>query len=145
MTDRARGALDRRRALQLLIGGSGVGAAAMLGVPMLRYVQPHIVDETERSVTLAKDGLRPGEAQLLVIGERPVHVLNTGSGYRALSAVCTHLGCIVKWRPSRRQFFCPCHGGRFDARGRVMGGPAPEPLLSFEVEERPEEIVVRLV
>lgn len=145
MTDRVRGALDRRRALQLLIGGSGVGAAALLGVPMLRYFEPHVVAETERSITLAKNGLRPGDAQLLTIGGRPVHVLNTGSGYRALSAVCTHLGCIVRWRPAHRQFFCPCHGGRFDARGRVMGGPPPEPLPTLEVEEGPEEIVVLLV
>jgi len=145
MTDRARGALDRRRALQLLIGGSGVGAAALIGVPMARYLEPRILGETESSITLAKNGLRPGEAQLLVIGGRPIHLLNTGDGYRALSAVCTHLGCIVKWKPSRRQFFCPCHGGRFDAHGRVVGGPAPEPLLSLEVEEGPEEIIVRLV
>ncbi len=41
----------------------------------------------------------------------------------ALSAICTHLGCRVRWVPASRQFLCPCHGASFTATGTFAGGP----------------------
>ena len=83
------------------------------------------------------------EAKQVIVAGRPVLVVNTGEGYRAFSAACTHLGCLVKWKKGRRQFFCPCHGARFGLEGEVMGGPAPRPLTKLEVTELPGTIVVR--
>lgn len=137
--------LDRRRALQLLLGGSSLGTAAALGVPVARYLAPLPLPAEERSVSLDPAELRPGEGRLVVVAGLPAIVVNTGEGFTALSAVCTHLGCIVKWKAQRRQFFCPCHGGRFDLEGRVLGGPAPRPLARLEVDELPGRIVVRAV
>lgn len=48
--------------------------------------------------------------------------------FQALSARCTHKGCLVAWAAQDKQFHCPCHGGRFDANGRNVGGPPPAPL-----------------
>ncbi len=46
----------------------------------------------------------------------------------AISAGCTHLGCIVTWDEDQKIFKCPCHDGRFDADGKVISGPPPAPL-----------------
>lgn len=46
----------------------------------------------------------------------------------AISATCTHLGCIVTWDDDQRIFKCPCHDGRYDVDGRVISGPPPAPL-----------------
>ncbi len=46
----------------------------------------------------------------------------------AISAGCTHLGCIVTWKEDQNIFKCPCHDGRYDADGKVISGPPPAPL-----------------
>lgn len=58
----------------------------------------------------------------------------------ALSPVCTHLGCTVDWDSNEdfpNQFFCPCHGGRFEKDGvNVAGTPPTRPLDVYEMEVR---------
>ena len=49
-----------------------------------------------------------------------------------LSAVCTHLGCIVSWNPAERTWDCPCHGSRYDKLGDVINGPANKHLTRIE-------------
>jgi len=61
-------------------------------------------------------------------------VANTGTGYLALRAECTHEGCHVAWVPEDRQAECPCHGSRFAGDGTVLNPPAPGDLTSFPVE-----------
>lgn len=56
----------------------------------------------------------------------------------AYSAVCTHQGCTVAYKPDTRKLACPCHGGTFDPaqRAEVVAGPPPRPLPAVEIEER---------
>ncbi|HMK55124.1 MAG TPA: ubiquinol-cytochrome c reductase iron-sulfur subunit [Dissulfurispiraceae bacterium] len=61
----------------------------------------------------------------LVVGE---------SGLVIFSPVCTHLGCYVNWDNNRKEFLCPCHGGRYDISGRVIAGPPPKPLNRLPVK-----------
>ena len=56
----------------------------------------------------------------------------------AYSAVCSHQGCTVAYRPQNRKLVCPCHGGVYDpARGgAVISGPPPLPLAKIKIEVR---------
>ena len=68
--------------------------------------------------------------------DRNVLVVRGDRGIRAMSLVCTHLGCIAHREPEGG-FICPCHGSRFDDEGRVTQGPAPSRLRFFEVTRAP--------
>jgi len=51
----------------------------------------------------------------------------------ALSAICTHLGCLVSFNRVKGEFICPCHGGRYDRFGVPVAGPPPTPLKHLPV------------
>jgi Rieske Fe-S protein len=54
------------------------------------------------------------------------------SEFIAISTRCAHLGCPVRWVEPAQRFVCPCHGGVYNARGEVEGGPPVRPLDRFE-------------
>jgi Rieske Fe-S protein len=70
-----------------------------------------------------KDGWLTGKARRLAYVKR-----ERGGQIVAISAGCTHLGCIVTWDEAEKLFKCPCHDGRFDVDGKVISGPPPAPL-----------------
>lgn len=74
------------------------------------------------------DVRRGGGKVLLVDGERVAVSRDEKGAVRAVSAVCTHMGCLVRWNGAERSWDCPCHGSRFDATGRVVHGPASRDL-----------------
>lgn len=47
---------------------------------------------------------------------------------------CAHLGCPVAYSPGSAGYVCPCHGGNYDSRGLVTGGPPPRPLDRVDVK-----------
>jgi len=84
-----------------------------------------------------------GEAKFFRFLNKPAVVIRPNEQEAvALSAVCTHLGCIVKWSEGKEEFDCPCHGGRFDIRGAVLGGPPPKPLTAFTARVEDEYLVI---
>lgn len=57
------------------------------------------------------------------------------SKFHAFSAVCPHLGCILKWNQDERSFDCPCHGSRFTCFGKLVNGPAISDLKEIDPNE----------
>ncbi len=70
-----------------------------------------------------------------VLPDVPAVLLVTATGIKAMSLVCTHLGCTVE--ESDGGFKCPCHASRYDAQGNVERGPARLPLRQLRVEQTP--------
>jgi len=68
--------------------------------------------------------------------EHRLWVYRDAAGLYAMSAVCTHLGCIVSAEDGG--YFCPCHGSRFNAQGEPLSGPAPRPLKYLQLNLSPD-------
>ena len=69
-------------------------------------------------------------------GDARIMVLRRADGsLAALSMECTHWGCDVEWGKGQAELECPCHGSRFDLEGKVLEGPADDPLPSYPVSE----------
>jgi len=77
----------------------------------------------------SEDAIEPGEGAVVRRGlSKCALYRDDGGRLHERSAVCPHLGCIVAWNSAEQSWNCPCHGSRFDAYGRVTGGPARRDL-----------------
>jgi len=84
-----------------------------------------------------------GEARLVRHGSEPLFVVRVSDAQvTAVSAVCTHLRCVLKWDRDQGTFQCPCHNGAFDRAGIVLSGPPKRPLPQYPAEVRADEIIV---
>lgn len=73
--------------------------------------------------------LEPDSGTVIRQGMSKIAVYRDARGeLHKMSAVCTHLGCIVHWNDLEKLWDCPCHGSRFDATGNVAQAPAISPL-----------------
>ena len=86
-------------------------------------------DRFARKPSVVLDQLAEDDGVVTRIGTQMTAVSRAPDGQLVLrSAVCPHLGCIVRWNAAERSWDCPCHGSRFDAAGRVIEGPATADL-----------------
>ena len=136
---------NRRRLVELFLGGGVFASLLSFAYPVLRYlVPPPVADLGGDEVIAAKVGdLKPNSAKIFRFGSRPGLLLRVGEGeYRAFSATCTHLGCTVQYRTDLQEIWCACHNGMYDLNGRNASGPPPRPLESYRVHVRGEDLVV---
>jgi glycine/D-amino acid oxidase-like deaminating enzyme/nitrite reductase/ring-hydroxylating ferredoxin subunit len=89
------------------------------------------------------DELAPGTGAIVRRGlEKIAAYRDDAGGLHELSAICTHLGCVVQWNSTEQTWDCPCHGSRFDPEGKVINGPAIKDLAAADSagDERGAEV-----
>ena len=138
-------------AIGILIGaGIGIPAIAYIIGPALReeealsWIRLGSVSKVELGVpTLFKAKVERQTGWIVNEDEISVYVLTeNGRDFIAMSNICTHLGCRVRWITDQDQFFCPCHNGIFDKAGAVVAGPVPRPLDRFDVKVEDDQLFI---
>jgi cytochrome b6-f complex iron-sulfur subunit len=136
----------RRKFLDWLLGTSAAALAVAVVYPVLRYIVPPAGEESAASSVTLDFG--PGDiaantGRIFKFGSKAGILVKTASGeLRAFSGTCTHLGCIVQYRPDFGHVWCACHNGHFDLNGINIQGPPPAPLEQYAVNIRGDQIVV---
>lgn len=135
----------RRSFLDYLLGSTALATLGAIVYPIFKFMSPpQIVESGENSVIAAKLSEVPvNSGKIFKFGNKPGILVHTSSGeFKAFSAVCTHLECIVQYRDDTKQIWCACHNGQYNLSGKNIGGPPPRPLEEFKVNTRGDEIVV---
>ena len=100
------------------------------------YPYHYIADRLRTRDTGGAETVAPGEGKVLTIRGQRVACHRTKEGKLIkVSAVCTHMGCLVRWNDAESTWDCPCHGSRFEALGKVINGPAISGLASAPAEK----------
>jgi Rieske Fe-S protein len=150
---------SRRKFLAIATGAiTGLISLAM-GIPAVAYIIGPALEETEEeewiplgstskvelgTPTLFKAKIERQTGWILNEIELSIYVrTDNGRDFVALSNICTHLGCRVRWIADQEQFFCPCHNASFDRDGEVVDGPPPRPLDRYEIMVEDDQLFVR--
>jgi len=143
---------DRRKFLKNFGLGSLLLTLAGQVYTWFRSLFPNVSYEGIRRVKLDEPDKIPDGVTF--IDDIKTYIFREGKTFYAISAVCTHLGCTVKYvglsRPKvvkiagkevevKWEFHCPCHGSKFYGDGTNYAGPAPRPLDWVKVEISPED------
>jgi nitrite reductase/ring-hydroxylating ferredoxin subunit len=97
---------------------------------MMNYMKTKADKQTEL------DKIKPNEGGVIEFEGKKIGAFRSEQGQvHFVSAECTHLGCIVSWNNSEKSWDCPCHGSRFTHDGKVINGPANQPLEHYTRNE----------
>jgi Rieske Fe-S protein len=122
----------------------GLGAAGLI----TKYLKPPETSLTGESALIhvgPVSSLPNGSPQFFPHARQPVFVTRLATNeVVAVSAICTHYHCILKWDGPAKLYRCPCHQGSFDSFGNVMAGPPPSALRKLPVELRRGEVYVKI-
>jgi cytochrome b6-f complex iron-sulfur subunit len=92
-----------------------------------------------------RKGVKKAELPFVVAGKERktrVFIVSSPAELAVFSATCSHLGCLVSYHKEKREFICPCHGGRYDLAGGNIAGPPPTPLTRLPLQSRDGMILV---
>jgi Rieske Fe-S protein len=133
-----RGSVTRRRLLDWMLGTSTGALLLSIAYPLVRFLSPPRVPEaTTRRVEAGPVNdpeLIERGFKIVRFGAEPVILIRVAEDdFRAFSATCTHLDCIVEYQRAEQRIWCNCHNGQYDLTGRNVAGPPPRPLERYEV------------
>jgi cytochrome b6-f complex iron-sulfur subunit len=138
--------ISRRTFVDWVIKGGLLVALAGALYPALSYLRPVMrrgsISEMEEVGSV--DDIPVWGGKKVIVGGSAVLVVRTPNEFKAFSAICTHLGCLVDWDDQKRQIVCPCHAGVFDLDGRRISGPPPRPLPVYTVNVINGKIFVKV-
>jgi cytochrome b6-f complex iron-sulfur subunit len=135
----------RRSFLDYLLGSTALATLGAIVYPIFRFMSPPpVIESGESSVVAAKLTEIPvNSGKIFKFGNKPGILVRTATGeFKAFSAVCTHLECIVQYKSETKQIWCACHNGQYNLNGKNVGGPPPRPLEEFKVNTRGDDVVV---
>jgi len=137
----------RRNFLGRLTGVIVAVGGALAGWPLLRSLSPNVLYEPPKKFKIGPpDRFQQG---VTFIEKHRIYLFRDGTNFHVVSAVCSHLGCTVKFAPFKQkqeltvrkyrfeaagEFRCPCHGSKFHGEGTNYAGPAPRPLKLYSVQ-----------
>jgi cytochrome b6-f complex iron-sulfur subunit len=136
---------SRRGLIRWLLGSGFTISLTSFIYPVIRFLNPPPVSEAAVNEVVAGkvQDLRPNNGKIVRFGNSPVLLVRINqSEWRAFSAVCTHLSCIVQYEPERTRIWCACHNGVYNVQGQVVAGPPPRPLQAYTVHVREDEVVI---
>ena len=150
--------LKRRDFISIATWAIGILISAGMGLPAVAYIIGPAIQKEKDQVwirlgsvakvelgipTLFKAKIERQTGWIVNEEEISVYVLtDNGRDFVAMSNICTHLGCRVRWIKDQDQFFCPCHNGIFDKSGGVVTGPVPHPLDRFDVKVEGDQLFI---
>ena len=149
--------VNRRTFLSYVVGGIGSLIAAALAVPLVSYfLAPAFKKNTPLLTPIGRTEDIPIGKPTFVTYEQRIRdgwyvttiskgawvVTADGKQFTVYDPKCTHLNCPYYWDDQKNEFICPCHGGRFDVNGNVVGGPPPRALDRLAVEIQQGNILI---
>jgi menaquinol-cytochrome c reductase iron-sulfur subunit len=154
----AHNTVNRRQFMSAAITAIGGLISAAVGLPAIAYlIGPALKQKADDWIQLGaivkveigkpslfKTTVEQQTGWITAQEEISAYVLTEdGQTYTAMSNVCTHLGCRIRWIAEQEQFFCPCHNGVFAKDGTVISGPPPRPLDRFETKVEEGVLFIR--
>jgi Rieske Fe-S protein len=128
---------NRRDFLKVGIAFWGLLATLPVVGMIVQFLTPGQAAAAARETVMVgtTDDVPTDVPRIVRFNKEPVVVLLNPSGqYKAFSARCTHLGCVIQYQEEGGPHFgCNCHGSQFDMNGKNISGPAPRPLAPFRV------------
>jgi len=110
------------------LGVAGLSGAALT----YQFFSPKVLFEQSTTFRAGNPDLYPVNS-VTFLQDQQVYIVRTAAGFYAVSAVCTHLGCITQWKPEANMIVCPCHGSKFQPDGKKIGGPAASPQPHYAI------------
>ena len=133
----------QRRDFLKFITNTFFGLSGLLGLGGLaRFFSYHPDPGPQTEFDLGSTDEYPVGQQIIRL-DIPAIIVRIDEGFKAISLVCTHLGCTVETGEESGEFICPCHGSRYNKDGNLLEGPATKDLPRYRIEQR-EDGTLRL-